>query len=134
METFLALNGYDIIASTDEHERVKRGRESGRLGRPTYTEWLHCSSTRSPARVLYTDQWSYRCPALSRCPGPLAGRVDLGGWPPRSPTDPGLHNTRTRLLTYDFAALQGPRGSDRVTRSLVTRSAPKAPVDKSEKP
>ena len=34
------------------------------------------------------------------------GRVDLGGCPPRSPTDPGLHITRTRFLSYDFAALQ----------------------------
>src|SRR5208337_3658138 len=34
------------------------------------------------------------------------GRVDLGGCPPRSPTDPGLHITRTRFLTYDFAALR----------------------------
>src|SRR5271157_524242 len=34
------------------------------------------------------------------------GRVDLGGRPPRSPTDPGLHITRTRFLTYDFAALR----------------------------
>ena len=28
----------------------------------------------------------------------LAGRVDLGGCPPKSPTDPGLHITRTRFL------------------------------------
>ena len=34
------------------------------------------------------------------------GRVDLGGCPPRSPTDPGLHITRTRFLSYDFAALR----------------------------
>src|SRR5271157_343611 len=34
------------------------------------------------------------------------GRVDLGGCPPRSPSDPGLHITRTRFLTYDFAALR----------------------------
>ena len=27
-----------------------------------------------------------------------SGRVDLGGCPPRSPTDPGLHMTRTRFL------------------------------------
>ena len=26
------------------------------------------------------------------------GRVDLGGRPPRPPTDPGLHITRTRFL------------------------------------
>ena len=37
-----------------------------------------------------------------RMPPPAAprahGRVDLGGCPPRSPTDPGLHITRTRFL------------------------------------
>ncbi|WP_442404979.1 hypothetical protein [Mycobacterium sp.] len=27
-----------------------------------------------------------------------SGRVDLGGCPPKSPTDPGLHITRTRFL------------------------------------
>ena len=34
------------------------------------------------------------------------GRVDLGGCPPRWPADPGLHITRTRFLSYDFAALR----------------------------
>ncbi len=34
------------------------------------------------------------------------GRVDRGGWPPRSPTHPRLHIKRTRFLTYDFAALR----------------------------
>ena len=43
------------------------------------------------------------------------GRVDLGGCPPRSPTDPGLHITRTRFLTYDFAA---PRSRLWTTRGL----------------
>ena len=38
--------------------------------------------------------------------GGTVGRVDLGGCPPRSPSDPGLHITRTRFLTYDFAALR----------------------------
>ena len=28
----------------------------------------------------------------------FTGRVDLGGCPPKSPTDPGLHITRTRFL------------------------------------
>ena len=28
----------------------------------------------------------------------IPGRVDLGGCPPKSPTDPGLHITRTRFL------------------------------------
>jgi len=30
--------------------------------------------------------------------GRIPGRVDLGGRPPRPPTDPGLHITRTRFL------------------------------------
>jgi len=30
--------------------------------------------------------------------GDNSGRVDLGGRPPRPPTDPGLHITRTRFL------------------------------------
>jgi len=30
--------------------------------------------------------------------GVSLGRVDLGGCPPKSPTDPGLHITRTRFL------------------------------------
>ena len=37
---------------------------------------------------------------------PEGGRVDRGGCPPRPPSDPGLHITRTRFLTYDFAALR----------------------------
>ena len=32
--------------------------------------------------------------------------IDRGGCPPRPPSDPGLHITRTRFLTYDFAALR----------------------------
>ncbi len=43
------------------------------------------------------------------------GRVDLGGCPPRSPTDQGLHITRTRFLIYDFAA---PRNRLRTTRAF----------------
>ena len=30
--------------------------------------------------------------------GANPGRVDLGGCPPKSPTDPGVHMTRTRFL------------------------------------
>jgi len=44
-----------------------------------------------PDRDATTDQ----------SPAPLEGfvaRVDLGGCPPKSPTDPGLHITRTRFL------------------------------------
>ena len=44
-----------------------------------------------------------------------SGRVDRGGCPPRPPSDPGLHITRTRFLTYDFAA---PRNRLWTTRGL----------------
>jgi len=36
-------------------------------------------------------------PQAGRTEEPI-GRVDLGGCPPKSPTDPGLHITRTRFL------------------------------------
>ncbi len=36
----------------------------------------------------------------------LSGRVDRSGCPPRPPSDPGMHITRTRFLTYDIAALR----------------------------
>ena len=36
--------------------------------------------------------------ALKRLTGDNSGRVDLGGCPPKSPTDPGVHMTRTRFL------------------------------------
>ena len=40
METFLVLNGYEIVASTDEQERVMLDLAAGRLGRAEFTEWL----------------------------------------------------------------------------------------------
>ena len=40
METFLVLNGYEIVASTDEQERVMLELAAGRLGRAELTEWL----------------------------------------------------------------------------------------------
>src|SRR5208283_4150862 len=49
------------------------------------------SATSSCARLVSLD-----ASAMGRH-GAL-GRVDLGGCPPRSPTDPGLHITRTRFL------------------------------------
>ena len=39
METFLVLNGYEIVASTDEQERVMLELAAGRLGRAEITEW-----------------------------------------------------------------------------------------------
>ena len=40
METFLVLNGYEIVASTDEQERVMLDLAAGRLGRAELSEWL----------------------------------------------------------------------------------------------
>ena len=40
METFLALNGYEIEASVDEQEQVILQVASGEIGREAFTEWL----------------------------------------------------------------------------------------------
>ena len=40
METFLVLNGYEIVASTDVQKRVMLDLAAGRLGRAEFTEWL----------------------------------------------------------------------------------------------
>ena len=45
METFLVLNGYEIVASTDEQERVMLDLAAGRLGRAEFTEWLRAHIT-----------------------------------------------------------------------------------------
>src|SRR3954462_2079407 len=40
MEVFLVLNGYEIVASADEQERVVLDLAAGRLGRESFTGWL----------------------------------------------------------------------------------------------
>ena len=40
METFLALNGFEIAASVDEQERVILDLAAGLLTREVFTEWL----------------------------------------------------------------------------------------------
>ncbi|QEH35143.1 Toxin Doc [Aquisphaera giovannonii] len=40
METFLVINGYEIVASTDEQERVILDLAAGLLRREAFTEWL----------------------------------------------------------------------------------------------
>ncbi len=40
----------------------------------------------------------FRCRGIPVSERGIPGRVDLGGCPPKSPTDPGLHITRTRFL------------------------------------
>ncbi len=49
---------------------------------------------RCSMRLLFFSIHCYLDPASVR----LLGRVDLGGCPPKSPTDPGMHITRTRFL------------------------------------
>ena len=41
METFLILNGYEIIASVDEQERVMLELAAGKMSRINFTEWLN---------------------------------------------------------------------------------------------
>jgi death-on-curing protein len=41
METFLILNGYEIIASVDEQERVMLKLAAGKMSRIDFTEWLN---------------------------------------------------------------------------------------------
>ena len=40
MESFLALNGYEINASTEEQVEIILSVASGKLGRDRFTEWL----------------------------------------------------------------------------------------------
>jgi len=41
METFLILNGYEIISSVDEQERVMLELASGKMSRINFSEWLN---------------------------------------------------------------------------------------------
>ena len=41
METFLILNGYEIISSVDKQERVMLELASGDISRKKFTEWLN---------------------------------------------------------------------------------------------
>lgn len=40
METFLILNGYEILASADEQEEVILRLAAGELDRTGFTDWL----------------------------------------------------------------------------------------------
>ncbi len=40
METFLVLNGYEILAMIDEQEQVILKVASGEIGRDAFTDWL----------------------------------------------------------------------------------------------
>jgi death-on-curing protein len=41
METFLILNGYEIISNLDEQERVMLELASGKMSRIKFSEWLN---------------------------------------------------------------------------------------------
>lgn len=41
METFLILNGYEIMASVDEQERVMLELAAGKMSRKNFSEWLN---------------------------------------------------------------------------------------------
>ncbi len=41
METFLILNGYEIISSVDEQERVMLELAAGKMSRINFSEWLN---------------------------------------------------------------------------------------------
>ena len=40
METFLILNGYEIISSVDEQERIMLELAAGKMSRSDFSEWL----------------------------------------------------------------------------------------------
>lgn len=41
METFLILNGYEIISSVDEQENVMLALAAGKISRTNFSEWLN---------------------------------------------------------------------------------------------
>jgi death-on-curing protein len=40
MDTFLVLNGYELIATTDEQEQVILQLAAGQINRPDFTDWV----------------------------------------------------------------------------------------------
>ncbi len=49
METFLVLNGLEIVASVNEQEQVILDIASGKMGRQELTEWLRAHVVEKPA-------------------------------------------------------------------------------------
>jgi death-on-curing protein len=52
MATFLLLNGADIDATVDEHERLMLDLASGRVSRTELVEWLRGHVTRPPDQAV----------------------------------------------------------------------------------
>ena len=78
-----------------------KARRAGLLGSDLqrFTHGLHANNS-IEGEQLGISSWGRRlltCVPIRWTLG-LLGRVDLGGCPPRPPTDPGLHITRTRFL------------------------------------
>ena len=79
--------------SPHRHARLASGCWSSSTGRDWLPAGFHLKGFKLPTiplsrAFLARGQTDLRC----------SGRVDLGGRPPRPPTDPGLHITRTRFL------------------------------------
>src|SRR5208337_2576578 len=78
--------------------RAKRTRVGGVLS--------GVSQRKSSSRVIWpllnsVHSLEHRFGTMPSARNPVSrnpGRVDLGGCPPKSPTDPGLHITRTQFL------------------------------------
>ena len=45
METFLILNGHEIIASVDEQEHIMLELAAGKMARVEFSEWLNNHTT-----------------------------------------------------------------------------------------
>jgi death-on-curing protein len=48
METFLVLNGYELVATVEEQETVMLRLAAGDLGREPFTEWVRQHAVRLP--------------------------------------------------------------------------------------
>ena len=68
---------------------ASRGRDRGRI--PFASPGVNVGT-------FYNDALRPPLPFTTTTTAGNSGRVDLGGCPPKSPTDPGLHITRTRFL------------------------------------
>jgi len=57
-----------------------------------------CPEGKTRVQTVWLRAWRVHAASRNPVSARNPGRVDLGGCPPRSPTDPGLHITRTRFL------------------------------------
>jgi methionine-rich copper-binding protein CopC len=64
----------------------------------SYNSSKYTATLTPSAALAYSTTYTATVSGAQSSSGGASGRVDLGGCPPRSPTDPGLHITRTRFL------------------------------------